>query len=233
MTQFRSFCLTNIIVPIANHNTSYFLFRSLMASAQSQLCPSSYFLFWYHNQAHNHNTAHHPISFSELLWQVYNHNSARCLISFSNLLWQVHNHNSAHCLISFSNLLWQVHNHNSACLLISFSDLSWQVHNHNSACRLIAFSDPLWQVHNHNSAHCLKQASKRASFLLSRSWLVLVLKMDERGSAVILDRSLSRNIDQDPRVWALFFQYNNKTTFWPIRVSIKDFWQVPHCVWKV
>ena len=38
-----------------------------------------------------------------------------------------------------------------------------------------------------------------------------------------VDRSLSRNIDQDPRVWALFFQYNNKTTFWPIRVSIKDF----------
>ena len=43
------------------------------------------------------------------------------------------------------------------------------------------------------------------------------------GGSGTIDRSLSRNIDQDPRVWALFFQYDNKTSFWPIRVSIKDF----------
>ena len=41
--------------------------------------------------------------------------------------------------------------------------------------------------------------------------------------------SLSRNIDQDPRVWALFFQYDNNTSFCPI----KGFWQVPDFVWKL
>ena len=38
----------------------------------------------------------------------------------------------------------------------------------------------------------------------------------------LLDRSLCRDMDLDPRIPPLFFQYHYEMMFWPIRMSIFD-----------
>ena len=46
----------------------------------------------------------------------------------------------------------------------------------------------------------------------------------------MVDFSASRSSGRDPQTWTKFFQYDHKKSFWPIRVYILDFWQVPDLV---